>query len=244
MRLPRLAVLVMALAPVGVRAGAQTPTIVGVVRDSAGAPIASAEVSVMGRRASSDSLGRFYLSLPAADTMTISVRRLGYESVSFRVTAKDIASNSIDVVMHRVAIALDPVSVSGMEDRARTPIRGFDDRRHRGLGVFITREEIERRNTSLLTDVLRQSRGVVMRGSQVRFTNYQARNCGPMVWLDGNAAPGLDLSAVSAGDVEGIELYQSIATTPGEFRRGNQQSECGTIVIWTKRPILEVKRKP
>jgi hypothetical protein len=63
-----------------------------------------------------------------------------------------------------------------------------------------------------------------------------------MLWLDGQQAPGMSLDAISATDVEGIELYQSIATTPAAFRRGNQQQECGTIVIWTKRPILEVKR--
>src|SRR5947207_13621793 len=48
MRLSRLAVLMLALVPPGARAWAQTPTIVGVVRDSAGVPIMSAGVLVVG----------------------------------------------------------------------------------------------------------------------------------------------------------------------------------------------------
>jgi hypothetical protein len=174
----------------------------------------------------------------------VAVRRLGYESVSFSLTARDVADNSLDVVLRRLATTLESVDVTALEDRAKTPLRGYDDRRARGLGTFVTREQIEARNTRHLTDVLRQARGVIIRGTQVRFTNYQAKNCLPMVWLDGQQAPGLDLSAVAATDVEGIELYQSIATTPAEFRRTNQGAECGTIVIWTKRPILEVQRKP
>jgi hypothetical protein len=241
-RLSRLAVIMVAL--VGSGAGAQTPTVVGVVRDSAGVPIPNAEILVLGRRAYSDSVGRFYLSIPGADTMTISVRRLGFEGVSFAVSAKDIADNSLDVVLRKVAAELAVVEVTGMEDRAKTPLRGYDERRNKGLGTFVTREEIEKRNTRLITDVLRQSRGVVVKKGAISFAAYQNKSCSPMLWLDGQAAPGLSLDAISATDVEGIELYQSISSTPSEFRRGNVQTECGTIVIWTKRPVLEVKRKP
>lgn len=225
---------------VAASARAQTPTIIGVVRDSAGVPIQSAEISVLARRTNSDSLGRFYLSLPAADSMTINVRRLGYESVTIRVSAKDIADNSLDVTLNRVATTLEQVEVTAMDDRAKTALRGYDERRSRGLGTFVTREEIEKRNTRYLLDVLRQSRGIVVRGRAVMFIN---KGCAPMVWLDGQETPGLSLDAVSATDVEGVELYQSLSNTPAEFHRGNQTQECGTIVIWTKRPVLEVKKK-
>ena len=236
--------MVLALMPILSVAGAQTLSVVGVVRDSAGAPVQSAEVSILGRRASSDSLGRFYLSLPQADSLSVQVRRLGYESLSFSVTAKDVTDNTLDVVLRRVAEALESVEVSAMSERAKTGLRGFDDRRATGVGVFVTRQEIEKRNATWLADVLRTARGVVMsRNHQLRFTNYQAKNCNPMVWMDGQQARGLSLDAVSAMDVEGVELYQSVSTTPPEFRRANQQTECGTIVIWTKRPRLELQRR-
>src|SRR5690348_1018599 len=113
-------------------AAAQTPSIIGVVRDSAGVPIMSAEVSVLGRRASTDSLGRFYLSYPAADSMTVSVRRLGFESVSFSVTAADVKDNSLDIVLRKVAATLDAVNVTEMEERSKTALKGYDERRAKG----------------------------------------------------------------------------------------------------------------
>ena len=233
----------MVLLLAAVPAGAQAPSIIGVVRDSAGLPIMNAEISVLGRRATSDSLGRFYLAYPPADSLNILVRRLGYESVNFTVGSKDVADNSLDIVLRRVATELESVEVTGVADRLKAGLAGYDERRAKGLGTYVTREKIEQRNTRYLADVLRTERGVIMTKNAIRFTNYQAKNCGPATFLDGQYVPGLALDAISATDVEGVELYQSMATTPSEFRPpGNNVPFCGTIVIWTKRPILEVKR--
>lgn len=227
--------------------GAQL-TVVGVVRDSAGLPIVSAEVTIMGKKALSDSLGRFHLAHAPADNIEVSVRRLGFENVAFTVSAAEAASKALDVVLRRVATTLAAVDIEARANRARTLLAGFDARRERGTGVFVTRADIEKRNTRLLTDVLRQQRGVILsvvRGvgggaRVVRFTTYQSKNCVPLLWLDGQAAPGLDIDAVAATDVEGVELYQSMSITPAEFHRANREVECGTIVIWTKRPIAEL----
>jgi len=225
---------------------AQNPTVVGVVRDTAGAPIALAEVTVMGRKVLSDSLGRFFISYLLTDSVRVAVRRMGYDSVSFVLLSDDASKNSVDVVLRRLASTLQTVNVEEMELRSKTSLKGFDERKRKGLGVFVSRSDIEKRNTRLLSDVLRTQRGVIMTSGRyglrtIRFTNYQGKNCVPLVWLDGQRAPELDIDAVSARDVEGVELYQSMSTTPAEFHRGNTRVECGTIVIWTKRPLLEVK---
>lgn len=231
-------------------AAAQNLSVVGVVRDSAGTPIPLAEVTVMGRKVLTDSLGRFFVTHTLTDStrasvrrmgIRVSVRRLGYDSASFTLSADDAAKNTVDVVLRRFAATLETVNVEEMELRAKTALRGFDERKQRGVGVFVGRREIESHNSRLLTDVLRQARGVVISKGLLRFAAYQSKACAPMLWLDGQQAPGLSLDAISATDVEGIELYQSLSTTPAEFHRGNQQIECGTVVIWTKRPILEVK---
>ncbi len=240
-----LGLAVAAMVLLGSEGVSQTPSVVGVVRDSAGAPVASAEIMVAGRRTLSDSLGRFFLSHARAETVLVSVRRMGYESVSFTLSAGDAAKNSLDVVMRPLPRALPAVNVAQRELRARTALKGFDDRRTLGLGAYVTRADIEKRNTRLLSDILRQQRGVVITTRSgvraLRFSAHQAKNCLPMIWLDGQQTPGLDIDAVSATDVEGVELYQSLSSTPAEFHRGNQSSECGTIVIWTKRPMLEVR---
>jgi len=232
----------------GPRVAATQSTVVGVVRDSAGLPIAMAEVALQGRRVTTDSLGRFFITHTPADSLPLTVRRLGYESVSFTVMPRDVANNSLDIVLRRLATALEQVNVTGMTERAKTSLRGFDERKANGLGTFVTREDIVKRNTSYLTDVLRQQRGVVIMrtragGRVLRFAAHQTKRCQPLIWLDGQAAPGLEIDQIHPEDVEGIELYSSIATTPGEFHRFNTGQDCGTVVIWTRRPRLEVRPK-
>jgi len=139
------------------------------------------------------------------------------------LSSDDASKNSVDVVLRRLASTLETVDVEEMELRSKTALKGFDERKQRGLGVFVSRSDIEKRNTRLLSDVLRTQRGVIMSSGRyglrtIRFTNYQSKNCVPLVWLDGQRAPELDIDAVSARDVEGVELYQSMSTTPAEFR--------------------------
>lgn len=235
--------LVLAAAGLPRTGAAQNLTVVGIVRDTAGIPIALAEVTVMGRIVFSDSLGRFFAPYTLTDSLRMSVRRMGYESSSFTLSADDAEKNTVDVVLRRFATTLESVNVRELELRSTTALRGYDERRQRGLGVFVTRQDIEKRNTRSLTDILRTQRGVMVTGRSrtLRFTNYQSKNCTPEIWLDGQRTPGLELESVSATDVEGVELYQSMASTPAEFHRGNSTPECGTVVIWTKRPKLEVK---
>ena len=226
------------------RAGAaQNLSVVGIVRDTAGVPIALAEVTVMGRTVFSDSLGRFFVLHTLTDSIRMFVRRMGYESSSFTLSAADAEKNTVEVVLQRFATTLAAVTVQEMELRSTTGLRGYDERRRRGLGVFVTRQDIEKRNTRSLIDVLRTQRGVIVTGRSrtLRFANYQSKNCTPEIWLDGQRTPSVDLESVSATDVEGVELYQSMASTPPEFHQGSANVECGTVVIWTKRGKLDVK---
>jgi hypothetical protein len=119
-------------------------------------------------------------------------------------------------------------------------MRGFEERRAKGAGVYVTREEIAEHNTTLPSDVLRTKRGVRIvryRGSNVvRFSQFQSRpGCQPALWVDGQRARGMEIDELSAGDIEGIELYDSFSITPFEFSR-DATLPCGTIVVWTRVP--------
>ncbi len=228
----------------GSRVGAQRNSVVGVVRDSIGIPIAAAEITTGVSMARTDSLGRFYISYPRADSVTLVVRRMGFERVTFTVSSAAAAENSIEITMRPLAAALPGVTVDAASIRARTVMEGFDRRRAHGSGVFLTKEDIAKRNTEELSNVLRGQRGIVIqrgRGgrAQLMFLQWLAKNCLPHYWIDGRRVLGFEVDDMPASHIEGIELYDGPANTPGEFIRGPEFA-CGTVVIWTRVPMLNV----
>jgi hypothetical protein len=226
---------------------------VGSVRDSAGTPIADAEVSIAHARARTDSLGRFSVRISYADSTTITVKRLGYESITFTVATDTLARNDLDVELHAVARSLPAVSVSGS---ARVPtIEGFEYRRMTkgGLGFFLDRAQIADREGTRLSNILRGARGVrIIRGSGgqnlLRFARWASKGsgCAPQMWLDGALVRGLEVDDIPTSDVEALELYANSSSAPVEFAASSQsntggRNACGVVAIWTRRPILKSK---
>lgn len=221
---------------------AQTPSVAGVVRDRAGRPIPFAEVSVGTLRTRTDSLGHFYLSFAKRDSVTVEVRRMGYQLITFSLSTEGLLGKDLDVVLNFLPFALPEVTVENPSFRHMTPLAGFDERRALGVGVFITKEDIARRNTDRLSHILRSERGVIItRGrdgrESLRFVRAKP-GCMPQYWVDNQPVRDFGINDISARDVEAIELYASFGSTPGQFIR-EPSLTCGTVVIWSKRPILE-----
>lgn len=226
----------------GSPAVAQRNSVVGTVRDSTGVPLPGAEITAGPVVARSDSLGRFYVAYPPADSVTLVVRRMGYERVTFTISSAAAAENSVQVTMHALATRLATVEVDAANIRARTAMEGFDRRRRHGGGIFLTKDDIAKRNTEDLSNVLRDQRGIVIQHgrngrAQLRFVSWMAKGCLPQFWVDGRRVVGFEIDEIPASDVEGIELYDGPSSTPGEFMRAPDLA-CGTVVIWTKFPIL------
>jgi hypothetical protein len=212
--------------------------LVGKVRDSTGAPIPGAVVELGTLAARTDASGRFRLSTPDIDTVSLLVRRLGYAPEIAHVTARNHQWDTVVVELSLNPQTLDAVRVKDAPVR----MRAFEERRARGIGVFVTREEIAERNTTLPSDVLRTKRGIhlvrLRNGSYgVRFAMFSSSrpNCVPALWIDGQRARNMEIDDLSAGDIEGIELYDSFSITPFEFSR-DSELPCGTIVVWTRVP--------
>lgn len=244
--LPMLALCVVAIHSA---AGAQAPPnrreLVGIVRDSAGAGIEGAAVQISGATAGTNVRGAFQLWTSNIDTVTLFIRRLGYAPVTALITARGGQWDTVVVEMDRTSMALSAVTIAGSATRRALGLRDFEERRAMGNGIFIARDEVERRNTLRLSDVLQAKRGVrlVRLGGGklgVRFAMYsRARsNCVPNIWLDGMLAPDLEIDDISANDVEAMELYESLASVPGQFapRGSGALLSCGTIVIWSRVP--------
>jgi hypothetical protein len=217
--------------------------LVGIVRDSSGIAIEGATVEILGAAARTNERGTFRLWTADIDTLTISIRRLGFLAVSAQIASRGRKWDTVVVELDRLPQRLAAAEVKAASNRLRQGLRDFDERRGRGLGQFVARSEIAARNTSRTSDVLRGLRGVyVVRltagGHGVRFAAYAEKlpGCTPALWIDGHFAAAMEIDAIPAHDIEAMELYESWSATPIEFARGGSSLPCGTIVVWTRVP--------
>lgn len=226
-----------------------------VLDDSTGFGIAGTRVELLadaGERvlyttAAGDS-GDFSIPIRRRGQYRLRASRLGFEQVvtpSLRIALTD--SLEVEVRLSAGRVLLAPLQVVARPAR-RHRSHGLDNYRtrlgsHVG-GRFITREDVARRNTSRLTDLLAIN-GLVVAGSGIYFPRNR---CSPLVFMDGMlmTRPGPPrrgriigqaayemLNTISPGDVEGIEIYQGRSSIPAEF--GGPGAECGVIAIWTRR---------
>lgn len=239
---------VCALLALSLPARAQTTSVIaGVVRDSASAlGINGADVAISGTtsRARTSADGSYRLLLPSGDAPLLEVRRLGYRPAF--VTLHGTASE-VDVVMAPVAQPLAPVMVRAQRGGYTGRLAGYYERlEHHAQGVFITRADIEREHPPQLTDLLQRSAGVhVSRGRPgAQGVRMRGRNCRPLTWIDGAplSAVDVDLDTFSPTSLEGIELYFSATSTPPRYLASRGQSECGTILLWTRSSDAFVER--
>lgn len=234
----------LALAADPVRA--QQGTVRGIVIDSAGKPIKDADIGIVALRrlARSDDQGRFTLANVQVGPMELSVRRLSYQPRKVSVHVRESPDAPLLVKLEPSAAALEGVEVTATYERRREGIEDFNRRRVRGVGTYFSRDDILSFNTLRTSDVLRRAPGIrlvrVAGGVGIRFNSSAIvrRDCIPMIWLDGQQAPSLEIDDVPASDIEGIELYNGPSTTPLQFSQRSSSSTCGTIAVWTRNPGL------
>ena len=235
----------------GVVAQSQTKSaaLIGSIHDSEGHPIDNADVSIvsMNALARTDSAGRFQLRSLDAGRVTVTIRRLGFDPESFDFTLHAMTDDSVAVTMQQNVQLLDAMRSNAALSHRFAALEEFYKRRSRGTGgSFLTRADIERRNTTVLSEVLRNVPGVrILRGAGtqeggVRFASSSTRSqvCRPNIWIDGQLARDMEVDEIPANDVEAMELYPGPSTTPMQFSQQATSYACGAIVIWTRLPGL------
>jgi len=215
----------------------------GLVADTALAPLEGATISILGSalRVSTHENGRFrMLGLPQGEYVLL-VRRLGYEGTTTKVLVEPEE-------VTRLSFALSPVvaKLAAMEVSARgvsQRMTDFYQRRDEGIGHFITREEIVKRNSVTTFDLLRAIPSIrvsdVDANGQARVASTRS-NCTPQIMLNG--LPITPAFVPSPNELAGIEVYSGPATMPLQFKRpgvaaGASRSEgdagCALILLWT-----------
>ena len=235
-------------------------TIRGLVRDAATRePLPDASVRAVGAygassvtgeaAATSNERGEFVLAAPVGARVTLRVRRLGYDSLS---TDVDLGREErpVTLELHRVAQALDTVAVATRATSWSPKVEGFEHRLARkNEGTFFTRDEIERRNPLVTSEVVRRAQGVrVIDSMGVRLFASARGNktvdgprgrksvpCIMRVGVDGQIMEwGFAADQIAPSEIYGIEVYSGPATVPREYASQVVDGFCGLVMIWTR----------
>ncbi len=212
----------------------------GVVRDSLGGVVSSAHVSVTGAAipTTSDSAGAFRLWGIPPGSAVLEIRRLGYRPTSIPVTIAAGSELSVDVDLAPVPEQLAPVQVRRRPEVYDSRLAGFNERKSKHVGYFVTREKLDRMSSARFVDALRDMPGVSMRtlrGGVVTVSLRGAR-CAPMFYMDGFPAISgpMDLDMIDLSGVEGIEVYAGMSSIPAEFMSVVGGESCGVIAVWSR----------
>ncbi len=236
-----IVLVLVALAAVPLTAQPTTPgaSLHGSVRDPSGAPVAFAMITVADVRGVADSAGRFSLTSLRAGSADVLIRRLGYTPKRVSLTLVEGRADSMHVVL-----AFIPFELAGITTEAATFGRMADFNRHRvnGQGIYIDREELEKRRTPRLSDVLRRMPGVRIATDRSGRTLVRmgrattGRDCPPEFWIDGVRAQFLGVDDVPVSDIEALEVYRGPSGLPPEFNSRYSNAQCGAVIIWTRVP--------
>nr|MBA3672187.1 TonB-dependent receptor [Gemmatimonadaceae bacterium] len=249
-----LALRSMSVAPLPVAAGtapgAPAPSargsarVVGRVLNANGGPVANARVALLGGSTSTVTRtnGDFVLDSLPSGTQALVVRQLGYRPTELPVELSARTPARVTVRLGVFVPELTPVEVVSRRDEGLQKV-GFLDRKRTGAtGHFITSDDIDRRNATRFTDLLRTVPGLrvttINGEAEVTTTRSSNGSCVTM-WLDGgqwaaSSAGDLD-SFVQPGEVAAIEIYQG-TNLPPQFATPGQA--CAAIVVWTKTRVL------
>jgi hypothetical protein len=242
----------------GLRPG--TATLRGVVRGADGQPVRDATVAITGtqRTARSDGAGAFRIDNIPAGTRSIEVRSIGWLPTTFTVDFATNATHDTLLSIMRQAQDLKKVAINERDNSGPSVEgNGFEARRLKGLGKFVTQEDLARHPSSSLSDVLADVQGTHLEygtnGYPVPYLRgTKGSYCIPNFFLngtpfpvDGNLRPHGSTSAqpqhpfsdladsAQPQNIRGIEVYSNPGTIPAQYDLMSS-TQCGSIVIWTR----------
>ena len=130
--------------------------------------------------------------------------------------------------------------LAGVTIREDARLMGFYERRKRGVGIFLTRDDLEQKYIYEVSDALRGRRAVdLYRTSAVSdpviVSRTRGGNCPLGILIDGQTIPWSDISLdrlVSVKNVRALEVYTAGRDVPLGFQR--RETGCGAVLVWTR----------
>ncbi len=130
-----------------------------------GQPVAFANVTLAGERPKiSNEKGDVELGTSAVAAIKVDVRRLGFEPWNGTIPMGDSVTTAV-VTLRRLARRMFTVKITDTVDAVPSYLRGFYERmlaRQRGIGsgIYLTPEEVDRRNANIASSLLQGLNGV------------------------------------------------------------------------------------
>ena len=218
----------------------------GVVTDTGGHPLAGADLQLTGMpvAARTDEQGRFRLSSLPAGSWDVEIHRLGFLPFQAAVVLHPHRTTTASFALSTPTHVLDTVRVRSQRPNAFALQQ--KSREYPGA-TFFDSAAIDSLHASKVTDILRGARGVqlvvpdsggppLVQMARSRFSDLgHAGLCPVEYYVDGvpfdmQNSPD---AYFQPGDIVAIEVYDGAANVPPEYKAGS--SQCGVIVIWTKR---------
>lgn len=211
------------------------------------------------RHTSTDEDGAFLLVAPEVTEYFLHVKRIGYSENTggpFIVESGDTLSVQFRVLettesLGEVTVEGTPYEQTLIENYLKS--KNFFLRQRKGLGLFMTKEDIEEKHANFVSDLFRNTPGIQKvysgaAGTENGIIVNKRQKCTPKLVVNGltlsssNSLVLEDFTTAAVGGIAvdnyasienlvGVEVYTGLPGQPAEF---GPKSYCGAVVLWTR----------
>jgi hypothetical protein len=221
----------------------------GIVTARGGAPVAGAQIAVVGTSSvvETSATGSFTLGGLPSGTQEAVVRKLGFAKVSQIVHLASATPTTLKVMLEPATV-LGTVHVVGQMETGLTKI-GFLARKQLGRGWYLTPEQIAEKNPQRTTDLFLMAQGMnTISGNGGRYLTSSSTIGSTTdgcinVFIDRTRfdqfQPGDVDDAIPTADLGAVEYYPRPSDVPTEFDVPGKS--CATLIVWTKTMLTTLK---
>lgn len=246
--LPGILPLALLLTPVSTEAQeTKGATVTGIVTDSAKVPIEGADVFLRpsGRRARTDSAGRYFITDLDKGGYEVTARKLGYQALKVDLSLSRDGRLEQNFTLARTVAKLDTIRVTASGKCDGFGLNGFECRRKVGNGLFLDYPDIDAKEQRLTADLFRSIPGFRVQLRSTRTGVYPvimpAKGYGCITeYVDGKPRSAANPVPERSIDLVALEVYAKADSVPIADQRYiwkahevTSSGRCAVVIYWT-----------